>query len=319
LLAARWWSKVRGLQPGDPQPVPISGQATTASPEHRLAHQAWLSDIQLMLDGCRQCWTYKLLTTMEQLHVINASQWRGPNVSSSDIQKLTFAPAAISAALSKLLQNNWITAVAGQAYADPRAAPSIDIPVCTHSRWVCRNADPNAAFGRRHAPRYMMLCLPFKVLQCLARLRIGTAQLEVQRGRQQRPLIPRSMRICPLCSCATSRQVWRGRMHARSHTHNNVEDLLHFISECPAYDHLREARPEIFWAEGMAGRYDRRRELHAILAHENQEHLAVVVYQMWLYRSTLLGLASADDVSVPVQPDTFVPQDASLDAVLRLP
>ena len=108
-------------------------------------------------------------------------------------------------------------------------------------------------------------------------------------------------------------------MHARSHTHNNVEDLLHFISECPAYDHLREALPEIFCAEGMAGRYDRRRELHAILAHENQEHLAVVVYQMWLYRSTLLGLVSADDVSVPVQPDTFVPQDASLDAVLPLP
>jgi hypothetical protein len=41
---------------------------------------------------------------------------------------------------------------------------------------------------------------------------------------------------------------------------------------------------------------------------------AVVVYQMWLYRSILLGL-SPDHPSVPVQPNDYVPSDDTLDAI----
>ena len=47
---------------------------------------------------------------------------------------------------------------------------------------------------------------------------------------------------------------------------------------------------------------------------EDQEGLAVVVYRMWLYRSVMLGL-SPEHPSVPMQPDNFVPDDDTLDAM----
>jgi hypothetical protein len=51
---------------------------------------------------------------------------------------------------------------------------------------------------------------------------------------------------------------------------------------------------------------------------EDQEGLAVVVYQMWLYRSVLLGL-STDHQSVPIPPEGYVPVDDALDAVAPSP
>ena len=39
------------------------------------------------------------------------------------------------------------------------------------------------------------------------------------------------------------------------------------------------------------------------------------MYQMWLYRSVLLGL-SPEHPSVPIQPDDYVPDDATLHAAL---
>jgi hypothetical protein len=55
-----------------------------------------------------------------------------------------------------------------------------------------------------------------------------------------------------------------------------------------------------------------------VLGSEDQESLAVVVCQMWLYRSVLLGL-SPDHTSVPLQPEGYVPSDDTLDAVAPSP
>jgi hypothetical protein len=48
-------------------------------PDDRLAHCAWVADIDLMLAGCRSCWTYLLLHTMSLLGVLsrNACDHRG--------------------------------------------------------------------------------------------------------------------------------------------------------------------------------------------------------------------------------------------------
>ena len=189
--------------------------------------------------------------------------------------------------------------------------------MCTHAVWVHPLA-PEAGFSRSNQPAYMKLCLPFKMLQCVARLRTGAALLEVQLGRHARPRVPRGMRVCRLCSCTdpdvASRDVWRTRVHARTGTHDNVEDLRHFLLECPAYDHLRSACPAVFYPAGTTDRYACSL-VPKILECEAQESLAVVMYQMWLYRSVLLGL-SPEHPSVPIQPDDYVPDDATLHAAL---
>jgi hypothetical protein len=143
----------------------------------------------------------------------------------------------------------------------------------------------------------------------------------VQLGRHARPRVPRPRRVCRLCSLASpstaSRPAWRTRVHARTGTHDNVEDLRHFLLECPAYDHLRDAHQSIFCPDGTTDRCADEM-VSRVLNCEDQESLAVVVYQMWLYRSVLLGL-SPDHTSVPIQPEGYVPSDDTLDAVASSP
>jgi hypothetical protein len=102
-------------------------------------------------------------------------------------------------------------------------------------------------------------------------------------------------------------------VHARTGTYGNVEDLQHFLLECPAYDHLRASCTEIFCPTGTGDRYSAAM-LPRVFMCEDQEGLAVVVYRMWLYRSVLLGL-SPEHPSVPIQPNSFVPEDDTLHAV----
>jgi hypothetical protein len=70
----------------------------------------------------------------------------------------------------------------------------------------------------------------------------------------------------------------------------------------------------VFYPAGTVDRYASQL-VAKVLGCEDQERLALVVYQMWLYRSILLGL-SPDHPSVPVQPDDYVPSDDTLDAIV---
>lgn len=290
VLAARWWERLRAM------------------PQDRLARVAWVSDVELALSGCKSCWTYYLLHTMQRLGVKDQAAWRAHGVSAATVCGLELNAADVTAALTRLVKQGW--ADGGADAADPRTAASNQVTMCTHAAWV-HPMGHDAAFDRGTQPEYMKLCLPFRVLQCLARLRTGAAQLEVQVGRHARPRVPRPQCVCRLCSCAdpgmASRPIWRTRVHARTGAHDNVEDLKHFLLECPAYDHLRDAHPSIFCPDGTTDRYANAM-VARVLHCEDQENLAVVVYQMWLYRSVVLGL-SPDHTSVHVQPEGYVPSD----------
>ena len=75
MLAARWWIKLARRQ-GEEQPG--------------MAYQAWVSDLELMQDGCEKCWSYQLLSALEVLGVVQAHQWRREHgVSMMALQSLT--------------------------------------------------------------------------------------------------------------------------------------------------------------------------------------------------------------------------------------
>jgi hypothetical protein len=298
VLAARWWERLRAM------------------PVDRLARVVWKSDVELALSGCTSCWAYYLLHTMQRLGVIERDAWRARGVAATSVCSLELNAEDVSAALARLAKQGWTDAGAG--VADPRTAARNCVIMCTHSKWVHPLA-PEDVFDRSTQPQYMQLCLPFRVLQCLARLRTGAALLQVQLGRHTR--VPRHQRLCRLCSCTdpagASRAVWRTRVHSRTGTYENVEDLRHFLLECPAYDHLRASCPTVFYPDGTTDRYAAEL-VSQVMGCDDQESLAVVVYKMWLYRSVLLGL-SPDHPSVPVQPDAYVPSDETLDAVAPSP
>jgi hypothetical protein len=154
---------------------------------------------------------------MERLGVVERDAWRAHGVSAASVCTLELDAASVSAALARLVKDRW--AAIGAAAADPRTAPSNHVTMSTHAVWV-HPMGRDDVFDCETQPPYMQLCLPFRVLQCLARLRTGAALLEVQLGRHSR--VQRHQRVCRLCSCndpeVASRAVWRTRVHARTGT-----------------------------------------------------------------------------------------------------
>jgi hypothetical protein len=63
--------------------------------------------------------------------------------------------------------------------------------------------------------------IPFEHVKQLMRFRTGAHHLAIETGRWQRPQVPRDERLCVRC------------------TLHGVEDEMHILFECPAYQHIR--------------------------------------------------------------------------------
>jgi hypothetical protein len=88
------------------------------------------------------------------------------------------------------------------------------------------------------------------------------------------------------------------------------EDLLHFMLECPAYDHIREQHPTLF-PTGYLATATAAGRLRSLFGHDDQESLAQCVWDMNAYRSFLLGM-QRHGIRVHHQPPSYVPADAGL-------
>ena len=79
-------------------------------------------------------------------------------------------------------------------------------------------------------PRYIRHTsgIPFTYVKQLMRFRTGAHHLAIETGRWARPKLPRQHRVCSKCSCTV------------------VEDEVHFLFECPAYDRIREKYTVLF-------------------------------------------------------------------------
>lgn len=289
LLAVRWWNKLSDMAPADDAAVSC------------VAYHAWKADILLMQAGCKACWCYQLLQTLEALQVLSPAVWR--TASLDGIMQLQISASDVTAALSRVYKSWWATGAA--THPDPRTAPSAGVDMCTHLQWVYAHQPEIDIFDRFTAPRHVRLCLPFRVIQTLIKFRTGWHHLEVHGGRMAR--IPRHQRVCKLCSCANSKPSWWCRISERTGTNQNVEDLMHFLLECPAYDHIRARYAAIF--EPPEG-HDTcsAASLRKFFDATNQAHAATALYQMHSYRLVLLGLIPAHTIDPSwIQPNDYRP------------
>lgn len=214
-LACRWWTSLAGL------------------PAARMAHVAWRSDIALMLDGCKDCWTYKLLSALTWLNILPATAWN-PAVSAAMtldmVAQLRFEETDVITALHDKQMHSW-----QQVHPNPRTAGEAGHEQCIHAAWVMPLGTP--------VPAHLKLCMPYAVMQCLSRFRLGQHDLEshVARRRRQRglPRVPWEERWCKMCSVQGA-----PCEHARLEAGlpRAAEDLRHFLLECPAYALIRSDR-----------------------------------------------------------------------------
>ena len=152
----------------------------------------------------------------------------------------------------------------------PRTCPSSCVTGFTYRYWV----GMKQGIAAPHLKRYI---LPYH-RQLLIRLRLSSLPLQVEQGK--RTNIPRDQRFC---------QVHALYSDARPGFHHDcVEDIRHFLLECPAYAAIRTHRryAPIFDFPDQGSSISAR--LRAIFMHRNQSLLAECVSVMWELRNTIL-------------------------------
>ena len=162
---------------------------------------------------------------------------------------------------------------------DPRGAPSLGIHMCTYNAWVRTSEQVSAP--------HLTCFTSFKMLQCLCKFRVGWHQLRVQTDHALR----RNQRHCKLCSSPQA---------PFRHVHDNaavVEDLLHFMLECPAYNHIRRAYPVVFQS-ATTDLNSQNAYMRHVFASDHQQQLAACLYTMDLFRKECLKLPAGTHVPV---------------------
>lgn len=129
-------------------------------------------------------------------------------------------------AWEEMLQAPW---KAVKDISDPRVAPSEKVRLASYSAWFALEEEVPAEDLERGFPQGMARYIrhtegtPYNHVQQLIRLRTGAHHLAIETGRWSRPSIPREERLCPRCTSGV------------------VEDEVHLLFECSAYEHIRQA------------------------------------------------------------------------------
>ena len=152
-----------------------------------------------------------------------------------DNDKLAAIPSLkVWGAWDTMLQEPWDKVA---AYANPRQSVSSNlIKLSTYHSWFMTGDIPQEELEAGYPqgmPRYIRHTsgIPFTYVKQLMRFRTGAHHLAIETGRWARPKLPRQHRVCSKCSCTV------------------VEDEVHFLFECPAYDRIREKYDTVLFAQ----------------------------------------------------------------------
>ena len=181
----------------------------------RLFRIAFEDNLKLALGGCKKCWVGRMLAALAELDLAPATT---AGLSAADLLALDLDEAALKDRLQTRFLDNW-PADLGQ----PREAPSQGVLAATYARWV--GMGPGATSPHLHTS------LPYTLRRVLVGFRVGAHALEVVSGRFRG--VAREDRVC--------------KVHTHDEAHSpHVEDLRHFLLECPHYQPIRDAHPRVF-------------------------------------------------------------------------
>jgi len=183
---------------------------------NRLLRQAFEDNAALARGGCQQCWVARLLAALAKLDVVPAA---AAGLPLEDLLALQLDEAEVA----EKLRDRFLAAWSGDL-GPPRDAPSQGVLAATYTQWVGMLPDAS--------PPHAHTSLPYALRRVLAGFRVGSHSLEIVAGRFKRPSIPRDARVCPVCA----------------HERGAVEDVRHFVLECPLYQPVRDAHSGVFAA-----------------------------------------------------------------------
>lgn len=279
-LAVRFW--VRAVKMADTE----------------LVHKTLKADIGLMLSGCQKCWSYYLLSTLSRLGIVDAQVWsatasQAPSV--DNVLQLDIQESAVRDALKEQFDKFWSHPRINLRKEHPRcvSCPEDAIMHNTYAAWVRGSEDPIPTYLKSRE-------LSFRMVQCIAKLRLGWHGLAVQTGRFSQ--IPRAQRGCKMCVALKYKNDETGE--------TPVEDVLHFLLECRALDPIRDTFPVFFKPQSLP---DSSKDTHMkfILNHSDHVLLVRCISVMKRHRETCLELISEGRIR-EILPERYIPEDRNL-------
>jgi exonuclease III len=244
-----------------------------------LLQRALRSDIQLMLSRNRSCWSYFFLSTMHALQLMTSPQ----GLTMEELLSLRFDEKKVSA----LLEAKFYEYLHPPSSRCPRSCASEHVKGQTYSRWLGMKID-------KAAP-HVSCFIPREIRILLIRLRLDCSDLAVTQGRYNGT--DRKSRLC---------RVHRFRNTACG-THDCVEDLRHFILECPAYTAIRASpyfRPLFEPLQAVGCPSD---QLCLFFNTPRQYLLAMCVSRMLCLRAQILSHKTIN--SLMSDPPTYFPDE----------
>lgn len=239
--------------------VRLWNKLATLEPADRMLRQAFDANVELFLQGCQGCWVWKVLHGMAELGFIQ--QPLSQLVSAPQLLELAFDEEAVA----EKLKSRFLATVVGDGAQDPRTASGPTVLAATYNSWVGMGLETRAPHDR--------VGLPYVLRRALVGLRVGAHNLEVATGRFRH--VARANRVCRVCSGGQA-----------------VEDVGHFLLECPAYQSIKARFRDVFDGLPVAGSLADK--LKHVFGTSQQAKLAQCVLGMFQHRDELLAEESED-------------------------
>jgi len=232
-------------------------------------HRVWKCDVQLALShNYKQCWSFHFLTALEKLDMC-------PRISDMTLQQALDLRVSIPTLITKLykLSSGFLHPSALGDMRCPRSCPTPHVTAVTYRYWVgmtdrLRNGAPHVRCFINASHRFS-----------LTRLRLGCSDLRIVQGRRRG--LSRANRTCQVHSSFDPH-------------HSEIEDIRHFLLECPAYEGLR-LHP--YFKDLFSCVFSRplsnvplttSQMIRNILMHHDQSRLAMCIHRMFMLRSLIL-------------------------------
>jgi hypothetical protein len=223
--------------------------------ESRLLRQSFLANVGLcVVRKSQQCWVYRMLKLAHTLGYISS---RPCSMTTASVLALRFNEDTLRRDLCCRFRAFW-----ADAHVSPRDAPSIQVTAATYVRWI------GMGDGEHIQAPHLFTSLPFPLRRALVSIRIGAHKLDVQCGRFRSA--PRAQRVC--------------RLHDDLH----VEDVMHFMLDCPAYAAIRARFSSLF--DPLRTLATPEDQLRVLFATRHQHALALCIYTMLQHRAALMGV-----------------------------
>jgi hypothetical protein len=267
-------------------------------PSSELVHRTLKDDVGLMLDGCKDCWSYHLLSALSKLGLVAPDQWcprRSTHPLEVDsILELNMDEKTVQEALQQKFDEVWDGVDVGIQHPCRPDCPSDNILNSTYVAWSRGAGDRSPSYLTSSA-------LSFRMLQCLARYRLGRHNLAIQTGRYRGVL--RHDRVCIVCQ-------------ALGHTYDDsgqtpVEDLRHFLLDCRALAPIRASFPTLFEPTRLPNA-SKDTHMKFILNHADHTMVVKCLLSFEAHRKTCIALVEEHRLSEVIPSDHLLPIDYNL-------